>query len=123
MRFPIYFKILLLTYFLVFIFSFNIKVELFQFNTNLALIVTSLTGLINVTTQSIRQLNIINSVKRNTTFKRDIIFFISSILLLFVFIIYFKKYFIFYILIISFNAFFIYLMYYNPLNIFRTVKW
>lgn len=114
-RFPFYFKFLMLLYFLSFIFSPFLNINYFQFNTNLAISVISITGLILVFSQSIRQLNIINLSKRTQTFKRDIIFFILSLLILLVFVIYLKNNFIFFILVSSLLSLIIYLIYYNPL--------
>ena len=115
-QFPIYFRFLILVYFVCLIISLFVPLNYFEFNTNLAIFVISLTGIIAVTAQSVRQLNIINLSKRVVTFKRDIIFFISSIFLLLIFINYFNEYFIMFILCSTILSQVIYLIYYDPLK-------
>lgn len=115
-QFPIYFKFLILTYFLGFVISIFLPLNYFEFNTNLALSVICLTGIIAVISQSIRQLNIINLSKRIATFKRDIVLFFISIFLLLGFIKFFSEYFIVFILCSTILSLINYLIYYNPLN-------
>ena len=118
-QFPIYFKFLMFLYFFMFILSLTVSLNFFVFDANKALLVIALTGLTLAFSQSVRQLNIINLSKRIRTFKRDIYFFFLSLLILIIFIMYFKDYFIFYILISSIFSLIIYLMYYNPLKNFK----
>ena len=106
-------------YFFTFILSLTVSLNFFVFDANKALLVIALTGLTLAFSQSVRQLNIINLSKRIRTFKRDIYFFFLSLLILIIFIMYFKDYFIFYILISSIFSLIIYLMYYNPLKNFK----
>ena len=106
-------------YFFMFILSLTVSLNFFVFDANKALLVIALTGLTLAFSQSVRQLNIINLSKRIRTFKRDIYFFFLSLLILIIFIMYFKDYFIFYILISSIFSLIIYLMYYNPLKNFK----
>ena len=115
-KFPFYFKFLLLLYAVMFVLSLIIPFDHFIFNSNLAILAVTSSGLILVLSQSVRQLNIINSSKRIFTFKRDIYFFFISLIVLLLFIIYLKNYFMFYILFSSILSLIIYVKYYNPLK-------
>lgn len=118
-QFPIYFK------FLIFLYSFGLLLSIFfpynyfQFNTKLAIFTICSSGIIAIVAQSIRQLNIIDLNKRDNTFKRDILFFFLSILLLIIFLNNFKEFFILYILCITFLSLFIYLKYHDPLKNYK----
>ena len=118
-QYPNYFKLLLLFYFLSFIISFFISFSYLTINTNFAISIISITGIIMTFAHTARQLNIINSIKRNSVFIRDIIFSLTSIILLVIFITYLKNYFILYILSTSIISFIVYMSYYNPLNNYK----
>ena len=117
--YPNYFKLLLLFYFLSFIISFFISFSYLTINTNFAISIISITGIIMTFAHTARQLNIINPIKRNSVFMRDIIFSLISIILLLIFITYLKNYFILYILSTSIISFIVYMSYYNPLNNYK----
>ena len=106
-------------YLVMLVLSLFVPVNYFIFESNLALMVIALTGLILVFSQSVRQLNIINLSKRIRTFKRDIYFFFLSLLILIFFIMYLTDYFILYILVSSIFSVIVYLMYYNPLTNYK----
>lgn len=118
-QYPNYFKLLLLFYFLSFIISFFISFSYLTIDTNFAVSIVSITGIIMTFAHTARQLNIINPIKRNSVFMRDIIFSLTSIILLLIFITYLKNYFILYILSTSIISLIVYVSYYNPLNNYK----
>jgi glycosyltransferase involved in cell wall biosynthesis len=111
--YPLYFTLLIFAY-LVFCI---ISIILISFDitdtVNKSIVLALIAGFISVFSQSIRQLNIINKFKRIRTFKRDILYVFFSIILLFIFIRYFKIYIDFYIFFTILISLFFYLSYHK----------
>ena len=118
-QFPLYFKFLTWIYILILVLSFNFEFLNFEFDTSYAFLTIGLSGIIGIYSQSVRQLNIINYSKRYFTFRRDILFFFLSVILLLIFVTFFKSNFVFFILISNLLSLIINLKYYNPLNNYR----